>query len=76
MCHDHVISRSMFQMIFCYHFFNISTIIVIQSYFYLVIFFFICNTIYVFGNSNKQSLLSLLTAIKHYLPLNFDFGRI
>ena len=35
--------------------------------FYLVIFSFVCNTIYVSGNTNKQSLLSMLTAIKHFL---------
>ena len=35
--------------------------------FYLVILSFVCNTIYVSGNTNKQSLLSMLTAIKHFL---------
>ena len=40
--------------------------------FYLVIFSFVCNTIYVSGNTNKQSLLSMLTAIKHFLS-SFEY---
>lgn len=36
--------------------------------FYLVIFSFVCNTIYVSGNTNKQSLLSMLTAINIFFP--------
>ena len=40
--------------------------------FYLVIFSFVCNTIYVSGNTNKQSLLSMLTAIKYFLS-SFEY---
>ena len=43
--------------------------------FYLVIFSFVYNTIYVSGNANKQLLLSMLTAIKHFLSSFEGWGQ-